>query len=375
MLLKNRSVIFVLFSLFMCQILFAQVQVSGQLDVVIRNTNAKDFSNKTFAGFSNYDFLRARLFFDSQPSENVTVFTQIFISENRFNLYAAYLRLSFFEQQLNVHLGLIPNTVGIWGPRTYADKNPFIGIPLMHNYHSTFDFKSINNDVTNFVAGKGLGYDFGGLPILYDFCWNAGIEFFGSYGIVDWSVAAITGSETHPTRSQEKALPQITSRLIFILLPEFSFSFSGYWGPYLSKEHVKNLVNISKSENDFINKGFGLGLVYSKGYFELFSETFWASWDHPYFNELSAWSSYIDLKYKFAIQWYAATRFELMRFSKLNYENYNDSWDYPLNRYTFVLGYHWDRNVVFKLDTQFTDNLGNNGFDDNIIAFQVSTSF
>jgi len=375
MLLKCKILISILIFLAFSKIGFAQVQVSGQLDVVARNTDAKDYSNKTFAGFSNYDFLRVRLFFDAQPSENVTVFTQVIMGERRFNLYAAYLRLSFFEQNFNMHIGLIPNTVGIWGPRTYSDKNPFIGVPLLHNYHSAYNFTSISNDIDSFIAGKALGYDNSGLPILYDFCWNTGIEFFGSHGTVDWSFAAITGSETYPTRNQGKNLPQFTSRLLFIPSPEFNFSFSGYWGPYLSKDIVKSLLGINKSENEFINKGLGIGLIYSKDYFEIFSESFWSSWDHPYYKELSAWSSYIDLKYKFATQWYTATRLELMRFSNLKYQNYNVSWDYPLNRYDLVIGYYVDRNVILKLDGQFTDNLGNDDFDDKIIAVQFSTSF
>jgi len=373
--MKFRILHVLLIILAFTQLSFTQIQISGQLDVVARNTDAKDFTNKTFAGFSNYDFLRVRLFFDAQPSDNVTIFTQVLIGDRRFNLYAAYIRLSLFEKNLNMHIGLIPNTVGIWGPRTYSDKNPFIGVPLLHNYHSAYDFRSISDDISSFAAGKGMGYDNSGLPILYDFCWNTGIEFFGSYGIVDWSFAAVTGSETYPTRSQGKDMPQFTSRLLFIPSAEFNFSFSGYWGPYLSKENIKNLPGITKSEDEFINKGAGVGIVYSRGYFEIFSESFWSSWEHPYYKELSAWSSYVDLKYKFATQWYTATRLEVMRFSNLKFQEYNDSWDYPLNRYDFVVGYHFDRNVIIKLDTQFVDNLGNDDFDDKIVAIQVSTSF
>ena len=357
------------------QITIAQVQISGQLDIVARNTDAKDYSNKTFAGFSNYDLLRARLFLDAQPSENVTVFTQIFISERRFVLYAAYLRLSLFDQDLNVHLGLIPNTVGIWGPRTYSDKNPFIAMPLVHNYHTVYDFRTISNDIAAFSASRGTGYNFGGLPLLYDFCWNAGIELFGSYGIVDWSFAANSGSETHPSQGHDNKNPQFTGRLVFLPIPEFNFSFSGFWGPYLSKDDIENLPGITKSQNEYINKGAGIGLILSKGYFEIFSESFWTAWDHPYYKELSAWSSYVDFKYKFATQWYAAIRFEVMRFSDLEFQNFNDAWDYPLNRYEFVIGYHFDRDVLIKLDTQLTNNLGNDDFDDKIFALQVSTSF
>lgn len=354
---------------------FAQIQVSGQLDVVVHNSDARDYSNKTFAGFSNFDALRLRLFFDAQPAENVTVFTQVLVNEDRFNLYAAYMRLSLFEKELNMHIGLIPNTVGIWGPRTYSDKNPFIGTPLMYTYHSSYILSKISGDVTDFVAGRGKGYENGGLPILYDFCWNTGIELFGSYGIMDWSIAAISGSVTHPSRHQEKSIPQFTTRLVFLPIPEITFGVSGFWGSYLTKDNVKELPGITKSANDLINKGGGFSFVLSRGYFEIFSETFWTAWDHPYFAELSSWSSYVEFKYKFAIQWYAAIRGEVIRFSDLSSQNDNGSWDYPLNRYDMVLGYHVQRNLSVKLDAQFADNLGNNELDDAIIAMQIAVSF
>ncbi len=356
-----------------------QIQTSGQLDIVIRNTNAKDYTNKTFAGFSNYDFVRARLFFDAQPAENVTAFFQLFADNSRLNIYAAYIRMSLFEQNLNIHAGLIPNTVGIWGPRTYSDKNPFIAVPLLHNYHTSYNFRTVSADINAFLGNKGNGHKGGGLPMLYDFCWNTGIEFFGSQGILDWSVAVISGSETYPVRQPKKDLPSFTSRFGIYPTPELNMTVSAYWGPYLDDDIVEDINNNDSTNtfktNDIINQGVGIGVVYSKEYYEIFSETFWSSWDHPYFGDLSAYSSYIDFKYKFATQWYAAIRAELIRFSEIQGPTVKTEWDYPLNRYDFVIAYKMNRNVILKFNSQITEFPGLDFLDDFILATQISTSF
>ena len=143
-----------LFSMLFVSNVLGQIQ-TGQLDIVIRNPDAKDNTNKSFAKYSNFDFVRARLFFDAQPAENVSVFFQLFTDNKKIEIYAAYVRISLLEKSLNLHVGLIPNTVGIWGPRTYSDKNPFIGVPLLHNYHTSYSiFRAISKDVNNLLENR-----------------------------------------------------------------------------------------------------------------------------------------------------------------------------------------------------------------------------
>jgi hypothetical protein len=364
---------------------FSQVQISGQLDVVLRNPNAVDNSNKTFINFSNYDFYRTRIFLDAKPAENVTVFTQILVDNGEFNLYGAYIRLSFFEELLNFHLGLIPNTVGIWGPRTYSDKNPFIAVPLVYNYHTSYALKGLDPGEDIFtttpdgiIALKGKGYLFRGLPVLYDACWNSGLEIFGSYKMFDWSLAAISGSASYPARQPARDLPQVTTRLTYFPIAHINVSLSGYYGPYLNDEII-DILNVEtgtvKSVNDFINSGVGVSFVYSGEYFEIFSEAFHSAWDHPFLGDLTASSSYVDLSYKFAPQWFGGIRGEIMRFSEVEGSLGKTEWDYPLNRYELVIGHKINRNVILKLDTQFSQYPDKKSINDHIYAIQVSTTF
>lgn len=97
----------------------------------------------------------------------------------------------------------------------------------------------------------------------------------------------------------------------------------------------------------------------------------------PYYEDLSASSGYLELKYKFFPQWYLAARGEGIRFSSVNFgQNMGkESWDYPLNRYEFGLGYHIDRNIIVKMIFQITQSSSAKELQDTIGAIQLSASF
>jgi len=350
----------------------SQIYPSGQLDIVMRNYSAKDYTNKTFAFQSNYDAIRFRLFLDAKPADNVAVFTQFLVVNSKFNLFAAYARYSFPESNIHLQIGLIPNTVGIWGPRTYSDKNPFIAVPLLYVYKSSLNIHQLSNNPEDLIGAREKSEALNGLPILYDNCWNTGIEVFGSLGKFDWSLAAITGSVTKPTVQPEKELPQLTGKLRYYPLSELQFTISAFWGTYLLESVQEQLNDSSININDYTNSGAGLSLFYTSGYFEIQSEAFWARWEHPFLGDLEAFSSYGELEYKFAIQWYAAFRAELIRYSQINNNSETSSWDVPLNRYDFVLGYKLNRNTRIKLNGQFTRSPAGKIYDDDIYAIQFA---
>lgn len=255
----------------------AQINISEQLDIVFRNPSGKDYSNKTFVGFSNFDVLKLRLFFDAVLGENKTVFTQIVFNNNRIIPYAAYIKFSnIFDRNINLNVGLIPNTIGTYGPRTYADKNPLIGTPLVYNYHTSLSLGKSLNSLESLNNLKGKGYMNYGLLILYDFCWNTGIEIYGNKGNMDWSVGALSGSVTAPTLSIKKDLSQMTARLGLYITPELSIHLSGFMGPYISQyPERENPIDV----NDYFNTGGGFSLHYTGSYLDIHSEIFGTKWE------------------------------------------------------------------------------------------------
>lgn len=350
----------------------AQVIVNEQLDIVIRNPSAKDFSNKTFSGLSNFDLLRFRLFFDAPVADDKAVLIQILFDNYQVWTYGAYLRLSnILGRNLNLNIGLIPNPYGSFGPRTYADQNPLIGTPLVYNYHSALSLKRSLTSVDSLRSIRGKGYANGGLPILYDFCWNSGIEIYGSKGNIDWSLGALSGSVSKPTRALEKDLPQLTGKVSFYFTPEFSLTLSGFAGPYILK-YPDRSFNV----NDFLNTGGGVSWHYMGEYIDVYSEVFGARWEQPNYEALNAGGGYLEIKYKFTPQGYIAGRGEAMRFSEIDFgqDFGTKSWDYPVNRYEVGLGYKIDRAVIVKLVLQATRSLATDELNDTIGAVQITAS-
>ncbi len=365
----------------------AQYEVGGILDIVARNRSADDYSNKTFKQHSNFDFIRARLFFDAAVSERTTIFTQVLIDNDRFHLYGAYARLSRIAgKNLNLHAGYIPNTVGLWGPRTYSDKNPLIGVPLVYIYHTALNPGSDQITKQQLLAHRGLGFDHYGWPILYDACWNTGLDFFGAIGKFDWSIAALSGTLSAPSIQPEKDIPQFTSKLTYYASPALSISVSGFLGPYLNEIPVaepadagygkSSLSAADVSPEDYLNYGGGLGVHFEVGYVDLYSEGFWTRWEHPYFGNLDAYSGYVDLRYKLGPQWYVAGRAEAIGFSELDFGGSAGrlNWDYPLNRIEFGVGYRLDHSTTLKAVSQIVRCPDFDFLDDEIVSLQLSVA-
>ena len=87
--------------------------------------------------------VRVSLFMDKWITEDIGVFleflwdagkTPTFIT-TKPRINGAYAVLSPLETELvRFKLGYIPLPFGTWAPRTYSDRNPLVGIPLMQHY-------------------------------------------------------------------------------------------------------------------------------------------------------------------------------------------------------------------------------------------------
>ncbi len=354
----------------------AQYEITGQLDLLMRNTDANDYSNKTFKKFSNFDFVRTRIFFDAKVAENATVFSQVLIDNSSFQLYGAYLRLSELAGPgVNLHVGLIPNTIGTWGPRTYSNQNPLIGVPLMYIYHTALTLSDFQRTPEDLLAYRGNGNAAFGLPMMYDACWNTGVDFFGSIGMFDWSLAALSGAVSAPAIQREKEIPQFTGKLGLYFSPVFNLSFSGFAGPYIAEIPLEYAADAPDPVDRYMNYGGGISASYAAGYLQLFAEAFACYWEHPFLGDLGAYSGYIDGKYKLAPQWYIAARAETLRFSEVNLGPGigRIDWDYPLNKFEFGVGHNVNRAVTMKLVGQIVVSPDEDSLDDEIVALQIAT--
>lgn len=373
--------------LFSATVAMSEVQVSGLADIVFQKKPTSDYSNESFMGYSNFHTLRTRLFVDAGIDEHIAVYTQILFDNGDLSLYGAYVKFSdVLGQNLNAHIGLIPTTVGTFGRRAYSDKNPLIGAPLVYTYHTTLNPIGAGgygnpNPIPQRTVGDLMAArddrDDALLPMIYENCWNTGLEVFGAIGALDYSVGLLTGSLTKPSLSQEKETPQLTTRLAYNFSPALVWGANAYYGPYLYESYFADTLPTNTTYNEFASYGLGYDLYFlPHRLIEVYSEAFWANWEHPWLPKLSAVSGYLEGQYAFSPGWHVATRWDM--FEPVTVDDGSGTkveWDYPVQRWEFGVGYKPSRFALLKAVAQLNYVQGSEALDHNLFALQTSISF
>lgn len=355
----------------------ADAQLSGLADFVARNASEEDVTNRNFRPTSNLDMARVRLFVDATVADDTQFFLQFLVSNySDVFLFGAYLRFQrIADSPVNLQLGLIPSTIGTWAERTYSDKNPLVGVPLAYNYHSVLQPQSVaQHSVDDLIAQRTVRSNHG-LPVLYDNCWNTGLEAYGEIGAVDWSLGVLTGSTTLPARQQEQKLPQGTGRIAWYAGPGLQIGMNGWAGPYLPHD-AEVTWEPGKTNDDYLNGGFGYDLYASLRYLEIHSEVFRTFWEHPELPTLHATAGYVEAKYKLRPRWYAAARFGFFEPDKVaDSAGVERHWDYPVHRAEYGIGFKPMPRVTTKAVVQNNRFDGNSSLDEDHYIVQVSAGF
>jgi hypothetical protein len=325
--------------------------VSGLFSMVGRNADAVDQSNHTNAGYSPYDAIYGRIFFDAAVTDRLGAFVQLYTSGNHGEviLAGAYARYDH-TPSIHIEAGLIPTPVGEWAKRTYADKNPLVSVPAMYQFKTSLDdWQDMQHDVSDILEDRGLNEY---APLVYDFCWNTGVHGYASVGSFDFGVALLNGSLGSTARAVVYDRPDVAAHLSWVPSPYLTLGVWGADGAYLPKSFQADLPP-GKGLLDYQQKTVG-GLIHaSAGHCELYAEGLLNRFEHPYLGNLDNAGGYADIKYEFATRWWAAARVDMLAFARLSDpEAHNERWDFPLKRYEVGIGRWFSERALVKLVTQ-----------------------
>lgn len=357
-----------------------EVEVSGLVDMVHRQGDKRTTINNNLAGDSPFSDLRVKLFLDAWPSSNIGVLTEILFDESGGTVnvvridgaYAVFMGTPAF----NLKAGKIPSPFGAWAPRTYSDKNPLIGLPLMYHYHTIArsdrvpaNFDTLQTYRRLRAPGRG-----GGMPILYDSCWNLGMVAFGGVGRWEYNVGVGRGTPSTMRASTNDGF-QVIGRVGIKPMIGLRMGVSGAYGPYLVFG-TTGLPSGARLE-DYKQRLFGFDLEYGYGHLLFFSEFVRNRWDSPRIREgLANTSWYVEWKYTFWPGFYGAARYSGMRFDKIDDgKGGRRAWDSLARRVESGIGYHISRSARFKLVWQYNYFEGEAEERVNLYAGQLSVSF
>ena len=343
-----------------------EIRVRGLLDLAAAPNNDAVALNQLNAGGTPFDPYRARLFVEGKPSSHFDVFTQLHLSEQTGVLiYGAYATWTpDLERDLHVMAGKIPNPIGTFAPRTYSDKNPLMGMPLMYQYHTSFrgDIPVPDIDALLSEAGRGqYGVDYAsgdggwrGMPIVYDFCWDVGIVALGSIRPIEFAIGVTNGtpSASQPGRDNNED-KSFMGRVGIAPIPSLRLGVSASTGSFVSNALEPSLP-IGASAERYDQTLFMADAEWAVDRFELRGEGVLNKWETPNLGDLEVTGYYVEGKYSFGTGPFIAARFDQLLFDDITGTGGTRPWDDDVTRFEGGVGYRFDRHVLAKAVYQTT---------------------
>jgi hypothetical protein len=366
----------------------SDVHVHGLLDLVAAERSDAHELNTLTRGDSPFDPYGLRVMVDSNVSERLQIYGQVVLRDGAGTPYVdgAYVLFTpFADHDTHLLAGKVPWPIGTYGPRTYSNRNPLIGTPLMYQYHTTLLWYEVapNADVLLAAAGTGqYGVDYFGYPesrgmtVVDDSYWDVGVTVTGSEGPFESSLGITAGTPGWgSTTKDDNSGKTIMGRVGLAPTPGLRVGVSAASGPYL----VEDLASQLPPGRDVDSYYQRLGMVdfeFMAGHAELRGEGAWNMWQTPMVGDLHVTTGYVELKYALPFGTFAAGRLDGMRFSDIaDSTGARHSWDTNVTRWEIGAGFHVDHNVLTKLVYQSTRLEGGNGENPALFAAQASISF
>jgi hypothetical protein len=413
--MKIQSMVFATLLLICPLSAFAQTNpqptffVNGTLETTLNNENDEALAFNEFRrGDNPFSNLRLQLFGDVVFDERLAIFNQILIdpstSTSLTTFLRSYLRYTILDDpasDLHIQAGKLPTPFGNFGQRAYAATNPLIGLPLMYHYFTSLRGNQLPADNADLLAhrGQGLSSDFtgysgggaarafSGLPMIYDPCWDFGVEAIGSIWRLEYLVALTQGTLSNPRSSpgDNNDGKQVAAHLGFVPAIGTLIGASYARGPYLDQAVEVALAAPSAKVEDFVQEIYGFDLEYSIRHLHLVGEFAVNRWEVPNIadaqgrpQDLENYGWYLESKYKLRPGLFSAVRYSGLRFGKIDDGSDRGkkmSWDYDVDRWELGLGYYLTDGALSKLVWQLLSTDHPDRADEHLLALQLSTSF
>ena len=346
--------------------------------------------------------LRFTAFGDVVFNQRFTLLNQIILDPatrpglNSFlRTYLRYTLVASPSAPLHLQVGRLPTGFGSFAPRAYADRNPLMGLPLLYSYFTTLRSNQLPADNDDLLRhrGRGLaagftGYqestapNFNGLPLVYDACWDFGVQALGSVWRFEYLVGITQGTLSDPRTnpSDNNDGKQLLGRLAFVPRAGAVVGASFARGPYLDDGVATQIETAGADVEDFEQIIYGLDLEYGIRHFQLIAEFASNTWQAATLNagavDLKTVSWYVEISYKLKAGLTAAARYGRLDFGKITSgSGRRTDWEYDVGRSELGLHYLFTDGVIGKAVWQrhVIDQPGARKL--NLGALQLVTSF
>ena len=364
-----------------------EVRFRGLLDLGLVSSVKGDSLNRLTFGDSNFDPYRLRLFFDARLSPHLELHVQTLLHEGYGHVIqadGAYAQWTpWLDRDLSLEAGKIPWPIGTYAPRTYSDKNPFVGTPLMYQYRTSLAWAAPALSVDAQVAKAGTGqflndHDHPYLPVIDERWWDVGGMVVGSQRPLEFSLGVVQGSPSWPSPGPDNTPgATVLGRLGLVPTPGIRIGVSGADGTWMPQWFTWALP-AGKTVRDYRETTLMADAELMRGPFEVRGEGVRRRWQTVATGTLQVDGGYAEARWSFPNGAWLAARGEAMRYSDVTTSAaVTRPWDDDVDRYEGVLGYRVIEDVRVKVAFQRTRRhpFAGEPLEDDLVAGSLSIRF
>ena len=334
------------------------IVVHGLFDLNAHSGSAALQMNGFLVGDTPFDPYRLRIFLEAEVSPTIQVYAQSLLDEYHYELVeGAYAMVTPWKDR-DAHLlaGKIPSAVGTWEPRSYSNKNPLIGTPLLYSYYTSLHADAPPADADALLGGAGQGSIYGdaglGLVIVWDGWWDTGVTIQGSERPFEYTLSAQQGAPSAPEPGYDESPGNSwLGRVGIAPTAGTRFGISGSTGTYLPA-FLASAVPPGGSLRDYRQDLLMADGEWQSGRLELRAEAASNAWRTLTLGWLRVRSGYLEARLGLGAASWGAIRAESMRFAKIAGSAGERPWDDNVDRYEAGFGMRLDRRALAKVAAQ-----------------------
>jgi hypothetical protein len=297
---------------------------------------------------------------------------------------------------LNVKAGSLPLVFGTYGERANSTANPVIGVPLISGYHTSLSmqFVPVNGDSLLNRRGRGqfginytTGSGFKGMVMVYEPCWDLGLEAYGAHGVLEYAAAITQGTPSAAVLfgNETNDEPGFVGRLGLSNLPGVLFG-SRFGISYGTGAFYSDNVAMSPTlrNEDYDQVVWGYDAEYGIGRFVFRSEGVRNTWQLPGNDDPGRWlpdevettGLFVEGSWRMIPGVTLGARYDRLDFDEIESPTgRRDTWDANVRRWEGAVAWHPSRDWQVKVSYQDWRYPDDPRLDADMAGFQLRMEF
>ena len=273
---------------------------------------------------------RLSLFLDAQLGPRVYLFVQSRIDRGfdpsdeglqiRLDEYA--LRITPWDDgRFNLQVGRFATVVGNWVERHHSWENPFITAPLPYENFTAISDTLVPYSAQYFVSPSRPNERYEHNPLIWGPSYATGVSAAAELGKFNLAVelknsALASRPESWDALDSGFDHPTVSARVGFRPNESWNFGFSASNGPYYRSE-AAGALPIGRDIDDFRELVLGQDISFAWHHWQLWAEFYEVRFEVPRLGDADTFAYYLEGKYKFTPQLFAALRWNQQLFDTI----------------------------------------------------------